>query len=159
MDGSNRFLTTKHWHWRELVRSIAVALLAAVAMFTTASTAQAQAAGKKPNIPQQNLGAIGSLYNLTMDPFEKYDMIFNGAMSARMPKSSPGQYAGEDNGWILSLVYPVLIEFDQSVIKYPSIKRFPGGASNDLAPNLQHAEDPVPALDVKNPPKVKGGAG
>jgi len=34
--------------------------------------------------PQQNLGSIGSLYCLTMDPFEKYDMIFNGAMSSRM---------------------------------------------------------------------------
>src|SRR5262245_49732113 len=49
--------------------------------------------------PEQSLGSIGSLYNLTMDPFEKYDMVFNGAMSSRMPKSSPGQYAGEDNGW------------------------------------------------------------
>ncbi|HKD19176.1 MAG TPA: arylsulfatase, partial [Thermoanaerobaculia bacterium] len=39
--------------------------------------------------PQQNLGSIGSLYCLTMDPLEKYDMVFNGAMSARMPKSSP----------------------------------------------------------------------
>src|SRR5438445_12587004 len=34
-------------------------------------------------------------------------------------------------------VYPVLIEFDQSIMKYPSLKRFPGGASNDLMPNLQ----------------------
>ena len=25
-------------------------------------------------------GAIGSVYNLTMDPFEKYDMTFNGAV-------------------------------------------------------------------------------
>jgi len=109
--------------------------------------------------PTQNLGAIGSLYNLTMDPFEKYDMVFNGAMSARMPKSSPGQYAGEDNGWVLSLIYPVLIEFDQSVMKFPNIKRFPGGASNDLMPNLQNPENPVPALDVNNPPQVKGGGG
>lgn len=65
--------------------------------------------------------------------------------------------AGEDNGWVLSLVYPVLIELDQSIIKYPSIKRFPGGASNDLMPNLQHPENPVPVLDVNNPPRVKGG--
>jgi arylsulfatase A-like enzyme len=71
--------------------------------------------------PEQALGSIGSLYNLTMDPFEKYDMVFNGAMASRMPKSSPGQYAGEDNGWILSLIYPALIEFDQSIIKYPNI--------------------------------------
>jgi arylsulfatase len=106
--------------------------------------------------PEQNLGSIGSLYNLTMDPFEKYDMVFNGAMSSRMQKSSPGQYAGEDNGWVLSLVYPVLIEFDQSVMKYPNIKRFPGGASNDLMPNLQHPENPVPGLDPSKPPQVKG---
>ena len=33
--------------------------------------------------PTQNLGAIGSTYNLTMDPFEKYDMTFNGAVSTR----------------------------------------------------------------------------
>jgi hypothetical protein len=25
--------------------------------------------------PTQNLGSIGALYNLTMDPYEKYDMI------------------------------------------------------------------------------------
>jgi arylsulfatase len=29
---------------------------------------------------------------LTIDPYEKYDMVFNGAMAARLPKSSPGQY-------------------------------------------------------------------
>jgi hypothetical protein len=66
----------------------------------------------------------------------KYDVIFNGAMAARMPKSSPGQYAGEDNGWVLSLVYPVLIEFDQSIIKYPNIKRFPGGARSAGPPPM-----------------------
>ena len=42
---------------------------------------------------------------------------------------------------------PVLVEFDKTIMKYPSIKRFPGGASNDLIPNLQHPENPVPALD------------
>jgi arylsulfatase A-like enzyme len=102
--------------------------------------------------PTQNLGSIGSLYCLTMDPFEKYDMVFNGAMSSRLPTSSPGHYAGEDNGWVLSLIYPVIIEFDQSIVKYPSIKRYPGGASNDLIPDLQHPENPVPLVD---PAKVK----
>ena len=43
--------------------------------------------------PEQNLGAIGSAYNLTMDPFEKYDMTFNGAVSARMPHLA-GQVCG-----------------------------------------------------------------
>jgi arylsulfatase len=107
--------------------------------------------------PQQNLGSIGSLYCLTMDPFEKYDMIFNGAMSSRMPKSSPGQYAGEDNGWVLSLIYPAIIDFDKSIVKYPNIKRFPGGASNDLIPDLQHPENPVPLVDPTHPINVKGG--
>ena len=102
-----------------------------------------------------NLGSIGALYNLTMDPYEKYDMIFNGAAPARVLTSSPGKYAGgEDNAWVLSLIYPVLIEFDKSVAKYPSIKRYPGGASNDLIPDLQHPENPVPMLNPKKPPKA-----
>lgn len=106
-----------------------------------------------------NLGSIGALYNLTMDPYEKYDMVFNGAAPARVLTTSPGRYAGEDNGWVLSLIYPALIEFDQSIMKYPSIKRFPGGASNDLIPNLQRPDNPVPLLDPKNMPKVVAGPG
>ena len=85
--------------------------------------------------PEQTLGGIGALYNLTMDPCEKYDMTFNGAVSYRLASSSPGKYSGQDNGWVMSLVYPPLIDFDKSIIKYPNIKRFPGGASNDLWPN------------------------
>jgi arylsulfatase A-like enzyme len=108
---------------------------------------------------EANLGSIGALYNLTMDPYEKYDMVFNGAAPDRVLSSSPGKYAGEDNGWVLSLVYPALIEFDQSIMKYPSIRRFPGGASNDLIPNLQHPDNPVPLLDPKNMPKAIGGSG
>ncbi len=53
---------------------------------------------------KQDLGGIGSIYNLTMDPFEKYDMTFNGAVSTRLPTTSPGRYAGYDNGWALSLI-------------------------------------------------------
>jgi arylsulfatase len=100
------------------------------------------------------LGSIGALYNLTMDPYEKYDMVFNGAAPARVLTSSPGKYAGEDNGWALSLIYPELIEFDKSLMKYPSIKRYPGGASDDLIPDLQHPENPVPLLNPKKPPKA-----
>jgi len=48
----------------------------------------------------------------------------------------------------------VLLEFDQSIIKYKNIKRFPGGASNDLIPDLQHPENPVPALDPNKTPKA-----
>jgi arylsulfatase len=109
--------------------------------------------------PEQNLGAIGAMYNLTMDPFEKYDMTFNGAMSTRLATSSPGRYAGQDNGWLLGLIYAAVMEFNKSIVEYPSIKRAPGGASNDWRPDLQHPENPVPAIDVKNPPQIKGGGG
>jgi arylsulfatase len=113
---------------------------------------------------EANLGAIGALYNLTMDPYEKYDMIFNGAASARVMTSSPGRYAGQDNGWIGALIFPVMIEFDRSIMKYPSIKRFPGGASTDLIPDLQHPENPAPLLldavksmKGKDPRSIGGG--
>src|SRR6516225_2928292 len=108
---------------------------------------------------EQNLGAIGAAYNLTMDPFEKYDMTFNGAVASRLPNPSPGNYAGQDNGWVLALIYPVVMEFNKSIVDYPSIKRSPGGASNDWRPNLQNPDNPVPLVDIKNPPKVKGAGG
>jgi len=102
--------------------------------------------------PGLNLGAIPAVYNLTMDPFEKYDMIFNGAQpSFHGIQSSPGRYAGEDNGWTAALFSEALVEFDQSIMKYPNIDRYPGGASNDLIPDLQHPNNPVPLL--KNLPK------
>ena len=108
---------------------------------------------------EQNLGAIGALYNLTMDPFEKYDMTFNGATPARFDQPSPGKYSGQDNGWAVALIYPAVIEFNKSIVHYPSIKRFPGGASNDLRPDLQHPENPLPLMDMKQQPRVKGGGG
>jgi len=108
--------------------------------------------------PTATLGGIGSIYNLTMDPFEKYDMTFNGAVATRLPTTSPGRYSGYDNGWALSLLDPVLVDFDKSIKKYPNIKRFPGGASNDLDPNLQNPADPVPALDVRRLVKIIGDA-
>ena len=39
-----------------------------------------------------------------------------------------------------------MVDFDKSIMKYPSINRFVGEASNDLVPNLQHPDDPVPLL-------------
>jgi hypothetical protein len=33
-----------------------------------------------------------------MDPYEKYDMVFNGAVATRSTTTSPGRYAGMDNG-------------------------------------------------------------
>jgi arylsulfatase A-like enzyme len=106
-----------------------------------------------------NLGAIGSTYNLTMDPYEKYDMMFNGAVSTRNPTTSPGRYAGMDNGWVFSLVDIPLTEFNKSIVKYPNIERFPGGASNDLKPNLQNPKNPLPYDPTTLPKTVGGGAG
>jgi arylsulfatase len=106
-----------------------------------------------------NLGAIGSTYNLTMDPYEKYDMMFNGAVSTRNPTTSPGRYAGMDNGWVFSLVDIPLTEFNKSIVKYPNIERFPGGASNDLKPNLQNPKNPLPYDPTILPKTIGGGAG
>jgi arylsulfatase A-like enzyme len=107
-----------------------------------------------------NLGAIGAIYNLTMDPYEKYDMVFNGAAPTRVLSTSPGKYAGEDNGWALALLEPVIVDFDKTIMKFPSIKRSPGGASTDLVPDLQHPDNPLPILkDVTNPHGPMGGGG
>jgi arylsulfatase A-like enzyme len=108
---------------------------------------------------KSDLGSIGALYNLTMDPYEKYDMISNGAAPARVLTSSPGKYSGEDNGWVLSLIYPVIIDFDKSIIKYPNITRYVGGASTDLVPDLQHPSNPVPLLKDQIDRLHIGGAG
>jgi hypothetical protein len=64
-----------------------------------------------------------------VDPFEKYDMTFNGAVSTRLPTTSPGRYAGYDNGWVISLISVPIIEFDKSIVDFPNVKRFPSGAS------------------------------
>ena len=104
---------------------------------------------------EQDLGATGAVYNLTMDPFEKYDMLFNGAVPARLPQPSPGKYAGQDNGWVAALIVPVVMEFNKSIVDFPSIKRKPGGASTDWRPNLQTPDNPVPLLDMKHPPRVQ----
>lgn len=106
-----------------------------------------------------NLGAIGALYNLTMDPYEKYDMIFNGAAPARVLTTSPGRYAGQDNGWVMAAIGPVILNFDNSIMKYPSIKRYLGGASTDLIPNLQVPENPLPLFKQQTVPVVGGSGG
>ena len=41
-----------------------------------------------------------------------------------------------------------IVEFDKSVVDFPSIKRFPGGASDDMVPNLQNTANPVPLMDI-----------
>ena len=52
-----------------------------------------------------------------------------------------------------------MLDFDKSIMKYPNIKRFPGGASTDLVPDLQHPENPVPLLKDQPEPHVVGGGG
>ena len=109
--------------------------------------------------PTLNMGAVPSLYNLTMDPYEKYDMMFNGAVATRNPTSSPGRYAGMDNGWAISLMDIPLIEFNKSIVKYPNIKRFPGGASNDMIPNLQNPKTRCPTIRSRcRRPSERGAA-
>jgi hypothetical protein len=46
-------------------------------------------------------------------------VYIDGAAPARTLTSSPGRYAGQDNGWVLSLIEPVMLEFDQTLMKYP----------------------------------------
>ena len=64
---------------------------------------------------------------------------------------------------MLALISPVMIEFDKTVIKFPNIRRFVGGASTDLIPDLQHPENPVPLLKEQierhMEPHVQGGGG
>jgi arylsulfatase A-like enzyme len=107
--------------------------------------------------PDQNLGAVPAVYNLTMDPFEKYDMMFNGAVSTRTITTSPGKYAGMDNGWSLSLLDAPLMEFNKSIVQFPNIKRFPGGASNDMIPNLQNPANPLPFDPIKAAKTIGAG--
>ena len=45
----------------------------------------------------------------------------------------------------------------KSIVDFPSIKRVPGGASNDQTANLQNPGNPVPALDLTKPSHIKGG--
>jgi len=47
----------------------------------------------------------------------------------------------------------------QLAAAYPNIKRSPGGASNDLVPNLQTPENPVPMLQGQPEVHVVGGGG
>jgi hypothetical protein len=87
------------------------------------------------------------------------DGVFNGAVSTRNPTSSPGRYAGMDIGWAFSLIDIPLSEFNKSIVNYPNIERFPGGASNDMIPNLQSPKNPLPYDPVKQSKTVGAGGG
>ena len=49
-----------------------------------------------------------------------------------------------------------IMEFDKSIVDFPNIKRFPGGASNDMNPNLQDPANPVPLMDIQKVVKTIG---
>jgi arylsulfatase A-like enzyme len=80
--------------------------------------------------PKQDLG-IPALYNLYMDPFESYDMTFNGAA----PKilgfigTSQGRWAGQDGGWTMAMAGKVMQDIVESFKKYPNIPTVPSGAT------------------------------
>jgi hypothetical protein len=47
------------------------------------------------------------------------DIAFlDDAAPARVLTTSPGKYAGQDNGWVLALIEPVILDFDKSIMKY-----------------------------------------
>jgi len=74
----------------------------------------------------------------------------------RVQRRGEHAHADYDNGWIASLVSVPQMEFDKSIVDFPNIKRFPGGASNDMVPNLQDPANPLPLMDIK---KVVGTIG
>jgi arylsulfatase len=81
--------------------------------------------------PELNLGGIAAVYNLQMDPGEQYDMIFNGAapIAAGVVKTSPGRYAGADNGWTMAIASPLITLVSETFKKYPNIPTTLSGAS------------------------------
>jgi arylsulfatase len=48
-------------------------------------------------------------------------------------------------------------EFNKSIVQDPNIERFPGGASNDMIPNLQNPKNPLPYDPIKLPSTVHVG--
>ena len=43
-----------------------------------------------------------------------------------MLTTSPGRYAGQDNGWVAGLIGQVMLDFDKTIIKYPEHQALPG---------------------------------
>ena len=96
--------------------------------------------------PSQSLGSIPAVYNLTMDPFERYDMIFNGAEGEMNGlRTSPGRYAGEDNGWSAALFSTALLRLrpvHHEVSEHPAL---PGRRVERLDPGSAASEEPATA--------------
>ena len=81
--------------------------------------------------PDMELGGIPAVYNLQMDPGEQYDMTFNGAAPriAGQISTSPGRYAGFDNGWSLGYMTAIVNQFNETLKKYPNIETILATAS------------------------------
>jgi hypothetical protein len=60
---------------------------------------------------------------------------------------------------VIAVIVPVVMEFNKSIVDFPSIKRLPGGASNDWRPDLQRPDIPLPLLDMKKQLNIKAGGG
>ena len=80
-----------------------------------------------PSLPMD----FPNVFNLKQDPGEMYDMAFNGAApaTAGVLKGSPGNFAGQDNGWTMVFANQLVEEFTASVKKYPNIPTIPASAS------------------------------
>ena len=52
-----------------------------------------------------------------------------------------------------------MMEFNKSIVHYPSIKRYPGGASNDWSRICSARKTRSLLLDMKNLPNIKGSGG
>ena len=60
----------------------------------------------------------------------------------------------------MSLIQPVIVDFDKTLVKYPNITRVAGGTSTDVIPNLQHPGDPVPLMKgLLDKVHIGGGGG
>jgi arylsulfatase len=58
-------------------------------------------------------------------------MFFNGAAPrvAGQITTSPGRYAGSDNGWSAGYMTSIVNKFNETLKKYPSIETIPASAS------------------------------
>jgi hypothetical protein len=108
----------------------------------------------------QLFGAVagGRVIGLQQDPYEKFDMTFNGAISYRLASSSPGRYAGQDNGWALALIYPALIDFAKSISNIQASAASPV-RHRMTCPQSAGPSKPVSAMDPKNPPRIGASGG
>ena len=75
--------------------------------------------------------AMPAVYNLYMDPWESYDMIFNGAAPKELGfiGTSLGRWSGQDGAWTMALAGKVMTDIVETFKKYPNIPTVPSGAT------------------------------